>query len=118
MQPYAEWLPGADRYFEIEALAPRPRGFTVGEAAWEPSRESGRTPLLRRSGRMPTSTEAQKRPSGKISLEGSDFYLAGNETAVWVELQLGHPHDPNNPAKNFSLRARLGNLWAGKHLPA
>lgn len=38
----------------------------------------------------------------------SGFNLAGNETAVWVELQLGHPHDPNVPAKHLSLRARLG----------
>jgi hypothetical protein len=43
----------------------------------------------------------QKRPSGKISPEGS-VCLAGNETAVWVELQLGHPHDPSNPVKKLS----------------
>ena len=39
------------------------------------------------------------------------FNLAGNEIAVWVELQLGHPHDPNDPAKHLSLRARLGYSW-------
>src|SRR5262249_53224876 len=41
------------------------------------------------------------------------FNLAGNEIAVWVGLQLGHPHDPNVPVKHLSLRARLGNVMGG-----
>jgi hypothetical protein len=73
--------------------------------------QEGRSGAVSRKRQDAASTSAQnKRPSRKLSLEDSDLYLAGNETAVWVELQLGHPHDPSNPAKNFSLRARLGNF--------
>jgi hypothetical protein len=44
---------------------------------------------------------AKKDPQGKFHRKAR-VYLAGNETAVWVELQLGHPHDPSNPVKKLS----------------